>query len=221
MNQRIRAIAGMVEPGCILADIGTDHGQLPIFLVKEQIIEKAYACDIAAGPLSAARENIEKEGLSSKITVILSDGFENVPDDADCAVIAGMGFYTARDIVEKADMDHYREIIIQVNGDLNLLRQWISDHHWTIRDEVLVSDRGFDYIAVKITFDYHEAYSEQQIWCGPVLMEKSEDEYIAYCRKQIRRLDDLMMKRNREDDVQKRLRQQSQLWSAAAIGRKV
>ncbi len=216
MNQRIRAVAGMVKPGSVLADIGTDHGQLPILLVKEQIIKKAYACDIAAGPLSAARDNIEKEGLSSKITVILSDGFDNVPDDADSAVIAGMGFYTARDIVEKADLKNYRELIIQVNGDHNLLREWISDHNWTISDEVLVHDRGFDYIAVKITFDYHSAYNEQQIWCGPVLMEKNTEEYQAYCRKQICHLEKLMKKRNREDNTQNMLRHQKELWSSAA-----
>ena len=103
MNQRLKAISALVPSGTILADIGTDHGYLPIDLVKRGICPKAYACDVAEGPLSVAKTNIASEHLEGKVFAILSDGFIQVPEDADCAVIAGMGWYTAQAILERAE----------------------------------------------------------------------------------------------------------------------
>ena len=116
MNQRLKAISALVPSGTILADIGTDHGYLPIDLVKRGICPKAYACDVAG-----------------KVFAILSDGFNQVPEDADCAVIAGMGWYTAQAILERAEerLPSFRRIIVQVNGDTDLLRKWISDRRKT------------------------------------------------------------------------------------------
>ena len=69
MNQRLKAISALVPSGTILADIGTDHGYLPIDLVKRGICPKAYACDVAEGPLSAAKTNIASEHLDRKSVV--------------------------------------------------------------------------------------------------------------------------------------------------------
>ena len=102
MNLRIQKIADMINKGVVLADIGTDHAFLPILAIKQKKVQKAYACDIAKGPLEIAKRNIQAENLDGQIETILSNGFEHVPQDVDVVVIAGMGYYTAKDILEAA-----------------------------------------------------------------------------------------------------------------------
>ena len=119
MNQRILEIAGMVEKGTVLADIGTDHGQLCIFLAEKRWIKKAYACDVAHGPLCAAAKNIQSAGVQDQVTTILSDGFDRVSMDANCAVIAGMGYRTIIGILERAEhrLAAFSRIILEANDE--------------------------------------------------------------------------------------------------------
>ena len=158
MNLRIQKIADMINKGVVLADIGTDHAFLPILAIKHKKVQKAYACDIAKGPLEIAKRNIQAENLDGQIETILSNGFEHVPQDVDVVVIAGMGYYTAKDILEAAGEKRLRtckQLIVEVNRKPELLRKWISDHHYTIDQEELITERDFDYIAISFTTDYH------------------------------------------------------------------
>ena len=76
MNQRILEIAEMVDQGAVLADIGTDHGQLCIVLAEKHWIKRAYACDVAHGPLCAAQKNIQSAGVEDRVKTMLSNGFD-------------------------------------------------------------------------------------------------------------------------------------------------
>ena len=92
LSSRLQAIASMVEEGGILADIGTDHGYLPIRLLEDGKISGAIAADINRGPLLRAEEHVREKGFDDRISLRLSDGFLAVlPGEADAAVIAGMG----------------------------------------------------------------------------------------------------------------------------------
>lgn len=92
LDKRLALCAQFVRKGAKFADIGTDHAYLPIWLVANGIVDKALACDINEGPLSAGRADVERFNLSDKITLKLSDGLQNVDScDADDIVIAGMG----------------------------------------------------------------------------------------------------------------------------------
>ena len=92
LTPRLKAAASLVRGGGILADIGTDHGYLPIYLVETGKISKAIAADIGKMPLENARKSVELNGLSDKISLRLSDGLRSFsPDDADEFVFAGMG----------------------------------------------------------------------------------------------------------------------------------
>ena len=68
-----------------VADIGTDHGYVPIYLISENICNFAYAMDVNEGPLAIAKANIAEAGLQDKIETLLSDGFDNFGDrTCDC-----------------------------------------------------------------------------------------------------------------------------------------
>ncbi len=210
MNRRLTAIADMVKPQSILADIGSDHAHLCIFLIQTNRIVKAYACDIAQGPLQAAFMEISRAHLQGRIFPILSDGFAHVPSDVDSAVIAGMGFRTAIHILEAAKerLSALRQIIVQVNDDPVSMRKWLSDHHFMIMDERYVSDRGKDYILMAFHGSKAIGYTYAECVLGPLLMKKNDPEYRAYCGRRKSRIEHILQMRRDEKEDTKSLKQE-------------
>ena len=102
LNSRLLKIAGMIRKDARVADIGTDHAYLPVFLINRGICSKVFACDVADGPLKNAKDNIE----SSRVTGIelrKGDGLNAVkPFEADTFVLAGMGGDLIAKIIEAA-----------------------------------------------------------------------------------------------------------------------
>lgn len=167
ISKRLKAIAKHVNKNEILADIGSDHALLPCYLVKNNVISKAYACDINDKPLLQAKRNIEKNLLSDNITTILASGISLLPVDTKQIVIAGMGFETIKDILEN-DIDKlnsFNRIIVQSNTDVDMLRQWISDHHYNILEEDIVYD-GFYYQIIVFNTTYADSLNEDDILLG-------------------------------------------------------
>lgn len=92
LQNRLRLIASLVDRGSVVADIGTDHAHLPVYLVKENIIPRAVACDIRPKPLEKGRLYIQANHLEDKISTVLSDGLQELPPEtADTFIMAGMG----------------------------------------------------------------------------------------------------------------------------------
>lgn len=92
LGARLGLCASMARQGCRLADIGTDHGYLPVWLAKMGKIRSAVAADVREGPLQSAKQNIEKYDVDALVTARLSDGLDSLaPQEADDVVMAGMG----------------------------------------------------------------------------------------------------------------------------------
>ena len=92
LKKRLALLCELIEGGGPLCDVGTDHGLLPIFLVKEGRVPLAYACDIAEGPLSCAKRNILAQNVEDRVIPVLSDGLDKIPPGSvKEVVIAGMG----------------------------------------------------------------------------------------------------------------------------------
>ena len=88
----MRAVASMVSQGLVLADVGTDHGYVPISLVQRKRIPKAIAMDVNKGPLERARKHIAEFQLEEFIETRLSDGVKKLKvGEVDSILIAGMG----------------------------------------------------------------------------------------------------------------------------------
>lgn len=145
LSKRLLAIYNMVEAGSVVADIGCDHGFLPIALVEDGVCTKAYACDLRKGPLQRASEAIHQHGLEANITTLLRDGMNDLPNDVTTIVIAGMGFDTIITILEAqlSTLTNYHKFIIQSNSGVDTLRSWISEQNFTIVAEDIVEDGHF------------------------------------------------------------------------------
>ncbi len=181
LSKRLLEIAKLVDKNKVVYDIGSDHGLLPCFLVANKISQKVYAVDNKRGPLNHAKETIEKYGLEGKVIPLLSDGLNDVGDDGQIIVIAGMGYYTVMDIFNGKDLTKYEKIIVQVNKDVDKLRQFISDNNYTILDEVIIKDDKFYQIIVFNT-NHHENYSDMEIAYGPILLKKKDEILLEYLK---------------------------------------
>ncbi len=145
ISRRLQAVADMVTSGSRVADIGTDHAYIPIFLMENGIIPRAVAMDVNAGPLARARAHIEARGLSEKIETRLSDGLTALaPGEADCIVIAGMGGpLTVRILTEGKDrLAGCRELILQPQSEIRLVRAYLEQKGWRIVREEMVCEDG-------------------------------------------------------------------------------
>lgn len=156
LSLRLLKIASMVEPCECLADIGTDHAYIPIWLIKNEICKRAVASDINEGPIKKAEKNIAEEGLTKKIECRLGAGLNTIkPYEADTAVVAGMGGNLIRDIINN-DIEVFKSLgccIAQPVQNPEVFRQYIYNIGFTIIDEELVFEDNKFYEIIKLKFE--------------------------------------------------------------------
>lgn len=152
---RLSLCADFVREGSRLADIGTDHGYLPIALCISGKIPCALACDVNPLPLQSARDNIEKYDLSDRIQTRLSDGLKEVrADEVDDVVIAGMGGELIRDILADAPwvQGGEKHLVLQPMTHHEDLVIWLYACGFDIEDQKAVLDEGKYYTVVCARF---------------------------------------------------------------------
>ena len=144
MDNRLRLCAELVEGGCV-CDVGTDHGYLPCFLIKEGRCESALACDIGEKPLASAEEHIRAQGLTDRIRTVLSDGLDSVPmEGVTDVVLAGMDGELIADILGRCVKvrDGSVNIVMQPMSKPENLRRWLWDNGFAVkREEACISGR--------------------------------------------------------------------------------
>lgn len=158
ISKRLEAVAGMVTPGLTLADVGTDHAYIPIYLVENQTVPHAVAMDIGRSPLARAQEHIRAHGLEAQIETRLSDGLEALtPGEVQSIVIAGMGGPLAVRILTMgaALAAACREVILQPQSDLRLVRSYLGSAGYRIVQEELVCEEGKFYPMMKCVPEGH------------------------------------------------------------------
>lgn len=155
LSGRLAMLAGMVTPGSPVADVGCDHGFLPIYLVQNQVSPRAFALDVREGPLAAAREHIEGCGLGTYIETRLSDGLAGLKaGEAETLICAGMGGRLVQRILS-ADMEKVRgmrEVILQPQSELREFRMFLRREGFCTLAEDAVYDGGKYYFAVKAVY---------------------------------------------------------------------
>ena len=143
LSHRLQKIADLIQPGETVADIGTDHGFLPMALWEAGISPHVILCDINSGPLDKARVNIEKYFPETEFDVRLGSGLSAIhPGEVDAVVIAGMGGLLISEILSE-DMEKtrtFKRIILQPRNAQDKLRAWLVGNGFSIYDESLVRE---------------------------------------------------------------------------------
>lgn len=155
LNKRLTLAAEMLGQVKSVADIGTDHAFLPIYLIKEGLAERVIACDIAEGPLSVAKANITKYGLADKIELRLANGLLGLePNEVDAVTILGMGGETIADILTDSPWVKNPDItlILQPMSCDDRLREYLLSEGFEIKSELGVESQGRFYTVMKVAF---------------------------------------------------------------------
>lgn len=143
LSKRLEAIASFVKKNSIVADIGTDHGYIPAYLVKNNISQFVIGTDISPGSLEKIIEFIAINKLEGKVEARLGDGLKVIkPFEVDTVIIAGMGGLLIQDILEKniEVANSISNFIFQPMIASDELRRYLLNNNYKIIDEELVRE---------------------------------------------------------------------------------
>lgn len=184
LSTRLKLIAELIAPCTTLADVGTDHGYVPVYCVSNGLCKSAVAMDVNEQPLEKARENISKYNLQNSITTRLSDGLDALSKgEADCVVIAGMGGLLITNILQKGDhlLTGDTKLVLQPMLAQKELRQYLYSNNFAIADEYVCREEDKFYNII-ITHKASEQidYTQKDIIIGKNIDKTSPDVYADY-----------------------------------------
>lgn len=170
--ERLRSVANMLGDYRKIADIGSDHAQLPTWLMNNGRIDFAVAGEIMPGPLQATCRMIREQGLENSISGRLGDGLEVLsPGEVDAVVLAGMGGAAIRGILARSPavfMSLQRIVCQPMTGGYGL-RKWLFDRGWRLNEQDLVLEDDRLYEIFSVVPGQAEPVDELLIEIGPLL----------------------------------------------------
>ena len=155
ISNRLMTAAALVTQGYTLADVGTDHGYIPIYLLQQKKIPAAIAMDINEGPLERAKEHIALYGLQAYIQTRLSDGVAALkPGEVEAVLIAGMGGGLVMHILKDGEKvcQSAKELILQPQSEIEHVREFLREKGYTILAEDMVYEDGKFYPMMKVQY---------------------------------------------------------------------
>ncbi|HIX16235.1 MAG TPA: class I SAM-dependent methyltransferase [Candidatus Hungatella pullicola] len=189
LSKRLELVASFVPEGSSLADIGTDHGYVPIWLAQKGVIENAVAMDVREGPLQRARAHIMEAGLENRIQTRLSDGLTSLrPGEADCAVIAGMGGELILHILKEGRFlwDSIRCFVLSPQSELDKVRRYLEEQGFFIFREAMIKEEGKYYTVMAAARDGRHMNYEKDIYYtyGRLLIEEKNQVLREYLKNE-------------------------------------
>ena len=193
LSKRMYAVASLVTKGNRIADIGTDHAYIPIFLIQKQHIPSAIAMDVNDGPLMRATEHIREYALEDRIETRLSDGFQELKaGEADTAIIAGMG----GNLVIRILKEHWnitcslKECVLQPQSEIAKVRAFLLEEGFLFIEEDMALDDEKYYPMMKVVPPSQkrnpEVWTETQLRFGKLLLEKQHPVLYQYLQREER-----------------------------------
>lgn len=216
LSQRLKQVADFVQPGSRIADIGTDHGFVPIYLAQTGRIQSALAMDVRTGPLERAREHIREyemwaAGMEGEppgsppdaratarfcpVEARISNGLQELkPGEADTVIIAGMGGELEIRILEEGRhvWDSVSRWILSPQSDLDEVRRYLEANGFVILDEAMVKEDGKFYTIMSVGRGLMEPGRQIEYLFGPRLIEKKDSVLREYLEKECYRVEGIL-----------------------------
>lgn len=169
LSPRLLACAEYVPQGASLADVGTDHAYLPVWLIQNgRVSTPVVACDINEGPLESARRSAREYGVESEVVFMLNNGLAGTEASlADTVVIAGMGGETIMDIITASRWDwEGHTLILQPMSKIYELCRGLYESGFYIDGESLVRDAGEIYRVLLVKSGKRELPEPLELYAG-------------------------------------------------------
>ena len=198
LSRRLETIASFVPEGSAVADIGTDHGYIPIHLVQEGKAKHAIAMDVRKGPLLRAQAHIHEAGLEAHVEVRLSDGLLKLEqNEADCVVIAGMGGELIIHILEEGrglweGIPHW---VLSPHSELDKVRRFLEEQEFFIERETMIKEEGKFYTVMGINRTNKAGEKDNReisYRYGRSLLESKDPVLKEYLKKEEEQLEQIM-----------------------------
>lgn len=177
LSPRLEVLARQVPVGSKVADIGTDHGLIPVYLAKNNISTKIIATDISAGSLQKAKDLVKKENLEHIIETRLGSGLQAVtPGEVDTVMIAGMGGLLIGHILEEGSgvLKSVSKLILQPMHSSEPVRRLLVKQGFAVDHELLVKDGSFIYEVIVAQPGDQEVADDIQYEIGFKFMENKD-----------------------------------------------
>lgn len=191
LSKRLEAVAGFVPQGARLADVGSDHAYLPLFLVEQGRIDFALAGEVVQGPYQSALQHVEQAGQADKISVRLANGLAAVEqaDQITAVTIAGMGGRLIADILEagKNKLTTVQRLILQPNNREDDVRRWLAGNHFSLIAEEILEEHGKIY-EILVAEPGPMQLSEVQHRFGPYLLDQASPIFVKKWSKELDKL---------------------------------
>ena len=204
LSPRLQKLADWVPEGAQLADVGTDHAYLPVWLTLHGRVTSAIASDLRKGPLDRARETGRTWGVEDRLDFRLGNGLAGIcPNEADTIVIAGMGGENIAAILAAAPWtaDGRHRLLLQPQSRAEILREFLAESSYEICREALVLDRGHLYPVMEAVAG-KMILSPGQLFCGAKLLHDPLGE--QYIIEKIIQLQGVVAGRNRSANQEDR-----------------
>lgn len=190
-SKRIIAIATLVKKNSVILDVGTDHGYLPIYLLKNNIVDNAIASDISKNALNSAKINIKKNNLEDKIKLYVTDGIQNIKEDYDTIIISGMGTDTIKHILNTENLP--KNIILQSNTKHYDLRNFMMNKGFAIEKEIVCKESNLWYPIISYIKN-KEVLPEEELLFG----RSNNKEYYLFLKNKYENILKKLPQNNRE-----------------------
>ncbi len=207
LSKRLLAVADLARGSRVLADIGTDHAYLPIYLALHGGLERAVALDVNPGPLRRARENIRAHHLEGRIETRLSDGAAALfPGEADTVVLSGMGGPLAVRILDEGEnvFASACAIVLQPQSEIAWVRRQLHARGYCIAREKMVKEEGKYYWAMRAQHGKEAPWQEEEYRYGRQLIRKSDPCLRAYLQKEAASLERILSELEAKDTARAR-----------------
>lgn len=188
LSPRLLRMAAHIPEEVVVADIGTDHAYLPVYLVVTGRCPRAIAGDTSSVSLESARATVVEFGLADKVDLRLGAGLSILrPREADVVVMAGLGGKTMVEILaaDPEVRDTVGLFIFQPMSDSGHLRRWLINTGYAIRDEELVpeDDRILEIIVAE---PGTETVEEEILYeVGPRLVSKGDPLFVTFVKRKL------------------------------------
>ncbi|MDD3403312.1 MAG: class I SAM-dependent methyltransferase [Hespellia sp.] len=190
LSKRLQAVADLVTPGLTLADVGCDHGYIPIYLTEKGICPHVIAMDVNEGPLLRAKEHILQHQPPLPIELRLSDGLKALEMMAVQSVtIAGMGGGLIIKILKDSPqiVCDLEECILQPQSELYKVRAFLIQEGFSVMEEDMVLEDGKFYPMMKVTLPgkrQNEIWNDCELQYGKLLLKKRHPVLHTYLKKE-------------------------------------